>query len=164
MGMPSGCPPGGRLHRGNGCQEMLSMPPKKRVWRRSDRARTWSLARVQCHGVRHSEGFGAVQGFVRLLSLRPCEGRNSVSRDSLSYRRERPPCESHAVEENDGAPAPAISSGYPVLLRTSSNAGHGFGTALDEYIDEEADVSSFLFDQLGIRYAPGEESMPMAKP
>jgi prolyl oligopeptidase len=47
----------------------------------------------------------------------------------------------------------ATSSGHPVLLRTSSNAGHGIGTAVDEQIEEEADVLSFLFDQLGIKYA-----------
>ena len=46
------------------------------------------------------------------------------------------------------------SSDRPILLRTSSNAGHGFGTALDERIEESADVSSFLFDQLGVRYTP----------
>jgi prolyl oligopeptidase len=48
----------------------------------------------------------------------------------------------------------ATSSGYPVLLRTTSTAGHGFGTALDERIEENADVFSFLFDQLGIKYTP----------
>lgn len=48
----------------------------------------------------------------------------------------------------------ASRSRYPILLRTSSAAGHGFGTALDEQIEQEADVFSFLFDQLGIRYAP----------
>jgi prolyl oligopeptidase len=47
----------------------------------------------------------------------------------------------------------ATSSGHPILLRTSSNAGHGIGTAADEQIEEEADVLSFLFDQLGIKYA-----------
>jgi prolyl oligopeptidase len=47
----------------------------------------------------------------------------------------------------------ATSSGYPILLRTSSNAGHGIGTAVDEQIEEDADVLSFLFDQLGIKYA-----------
>ena len=57
----------------------------------------------------------------------------------------------------------ANSSDHPILLRTSSSAGHGFGTALDEYVEEEADVFSFLLDQLGIKYA-GEESMPMQKP
>jgi prolyl oligopeptidase len=47
----------------------------------------------------------------------------------------------------------ADSSGHPILLRTTSNAGHGIGTALDEQIEEQADVFSFLFDQLGIQYA-----------
>jgi len=46
----------------------------------------------------------------------------------------------------------ADSSGHPILLRTSSSAGHGIGTALDEAIEQNADVSSFLFDQLGIQY------------
>ncbi|MGA8345131.1 MAG: prolyl oligopeptidase family serine peptidase, partial [Candidatus Sulfotelmatobacter sp.] len=46
----------------------------------------------------------------------------------------------------------ADSSGHPILLRTSSSAGHGIGTALDERIEEDADVFSFLFDQLGIEY------------
>jgi prolyl oligopeptidase len=46
----------------------------------------------------------------------------------------------------------ADSSGHPILLRTSSSAGHGIGTALDESIEENADVFSFLFDQLGVQY------------
>jgi len=48
----------------------------------------------------------------------------------------------------------ATSSGRPILLRTTSSAGHGFGTALDEQIEEGADVFSFLFDQLGVQYSP----------
>ena len=46
----------------------------------------------------------------------------------------------------------ANSSDHPILLRTTSSAGHGIGTALDERIEEGADVFSFLFDQLGIKY------------
>jgi prolyl oligopeptidase len=46
----------------------------------------------------------------------------------------------------------ADSSGHPILLRTSSTAGHGIGTALDEQIEINADVFSFLFDQLGVEY------------
>jgi prolyl oligopeptidase len=42
------------------------------------------------------------------------------------------------------------SSDRPILLRTSSKAGHGIGTALSERIAQEADVYCFLFDQLGI--------------
>jgi prolyl oligopeptidase len=49
----------------------------------------------------------------------------------------------------------ADSSGHPILLRTSASAGHGFGTALDEHIEEDADMFSFLFDQLGIQYHAG---------
>ncbi len=47
----------------------------------------------------------------------------------------------------------ASTSGHPILLRTSSSSGHGIGTALDEAIEEQADVFSFIFDQLGIRYS-----------
>jgi prolyl oligopeptidase len=47
----------------------------------------------------------------------------------------------------------ASSSGRPILLRTTSNAGHGIGTALDEEIEQQADFFSFLFDQLGIKYS-----------
>jgi prolyl oligopeptidase len=46
----------------------------------------------------------------------------------------------------------ANRSDHPILLRTTSAAGHGIGTALDERIEENADVFSFLFDQLGIKY------------
>ena len=38
-----------------------------------------------------------------------------------------------------------------VLLRTSANSGHGFGTALSEYLAQEADVLGFLLDQLGVK-------------
>ncbi|MGP0020058.1 MAG: prolyl oligopeptidase family serine peptidase [Candidatus Sulfotelmatobacter sp.] len=50
----------------------------------------------------------------------------------------------------------ADSSGHPILLRTSSSAGHGFGTSFDEAIEGNADVYSFLFDQLGIQYRAGK--------
>ena len=46
----------------------------------------------------------------------------------------------------------ADSSGHPLLLRTSSTAGHGIGSSLDEEIEEQADTLSFLFDQLGVQY------------
>ncbi len=45
------------------------------------------------------------------------------------------------------------TSGRPILLRTSSSAGHGMiGASLDEQIEQDTDVFSFLFDQLGIQY------------
>jgi len=63
---------------------------------------------------------------------------------------------------NDGRVAPyhsrkmvarldeANKSGNPILLRTSSSAGHGIGTALSERIKQQADMYSFLFAQLGM--------------
>src|SRR5207249_3133058 len=44
----------------------------------------------------------------------------------------------------------ATASGRPVLLRTSSTAGHGRGTALSERVAELTDVYAFLFAQLGV--------------
>ena len=63
---------------------------------------------------------------------------------------------------NDGRVAPyhsrkmiarledANKSDKPILLRTSSSAGHGIGTALSERIKQLADTYSFLFAQLGM--------------
>ncbi len=44
----------------------------------------------------------------------------------------------------------ASSSGKPVLLRVAGDAGHGQGMALSSAIAQEADVETFLFDQLGM--------------
>jgi len=44
----------------------------------------------------------------------------------------------------------ATASDAPILFRSTASAGHGIGTALKERIAEQADVLSFLFDQLGI--------------
>jgi prolyl oligopeptidase len=69
--------------------------------------------------------------------------------------------------ENDGRVNPANSrkmtarlqaattSGLPILLRMSSDSGHGMGTALAERIAQDADVFAFLFDQLGMKAEPG---------
>lgn len=66
--------------------------------------------------------------------------------------------------ENDGRVDPAnsrkmtarlqaaTSSGYPILLRQSSTSGHGIGTSFSEQIEQDGDVFSFLFSQLGIQY------------
>jgi prolyl oligopeptidase len=63
---------------------------------------------------------------------------------------------------NDGRVAPyhsrkmaarleeANKSDKPILLRTSSSAGHGIGTALTERIKQLSDINSFLFAQLGM--------------
>lgn len=69
---------------------------------------------------------------------------------------------------NDGRVAPyhsrkmtarllaANKSENPILLRTSSSAGHGIGTALSERIKQLADIYAFLFAQLGMAGKPGD--------
>ncbi|MBK8251837.1 MAG: S9 family peptidase [Polyangiaceae bacterium] len=44
----------------------------------------------------------------------------------------------------------AASTGGMVLLRASDNTGHGGGTPLDDEIEEQADVYSFLANELGL--------------
>ena len=51
----------------------------------------------------------------------------------------------------------ATASARPILLRTSSASGHGFGSPLDELVAADVDVYAFLFDQLEIHYAKGEK-------
>ncbi len=46
----------------------------------------------------------------------------------------------------------ATASGYPILLRTSSNAGHGIGSSLSDVISQRADVYAFIFQQLGMEF------------
>jgi prolyl oligopeptidase len=48
----------------------------------------------------------------------------------------------------------ANKSENPILLRTSSSAGHGIGTALSERIKQSADIYAFLFAQLGMSGTP----------
>src|SRR5205809_1173726 len=67
---------------------------------------------------------------------------------------------------NDGRVAPyhsrkmvarldeANKSQNPILLRTSSSAGHGIGTALNERIKQLADTYAFLFAQLDMSGKP----------
>jgi prolyl oligopeptidase len=47
----------------------------------------------------------------------------------------------------------ADSSGHPILLRTSATTGHGgIGASLDDRLELQADILSFLFDQLGMHF------------
>jgi len=63
--------------------------------------------------------------------------------------------------ENDGRVNPAqsrkmtarlqaLSSSDVILFRSTAGAGHGIGSSLKERISEQADILSFLFEQLGI--------------
>lgn len=47
----------------------------------------------------------------------------------------------------------ATASEEPVLLRVKAS-GHGVGDPVDETAAELADVYTFLFDRVGLRYLP----------
>jgi prolyl oligopeptidase len=46
----------------------------------------------------------------------------------------------------------ATSSGRPIYLSINSHAGHGIGSSLSIRVNQTADLYSFLFDQLGMKY------------
>jgi len=46
----------------------------------------------------------------------------------------------------------ATESGRPILLATTSDAGHGIGTPLRVRMSQVADQLAFLFDQLGMTW------------
>jgi prolyl oligopeptidase len=46
--------------------------------------------------------------------------------------------------------AATLNTTHPIFLRTGSG-GHGIGAALDDRIEQQADVYAFLFDQLGMK-------------
>ncbi|MHC4175759.1 MAG: prolyl oligopeptidase family serine peptidase [Planctomycetota bacterium] len=48
----------------------------------------------------------------------------------------------------------ATSSGRPILLRTSSDTGHGSATPLSEQIEESVHYHAFLLSELGLKYSP----------
>jgi prolyl oligopeptidase len=48
----------------------------------------------------------------------------------------------------------ATASKLPVLLRVSG-FGHGVGSALDDIVELRADVTTFVFQELGVRFRPG---------
>jgi prolyl oligopeptidase len=50
----------------------------------------------------------------------------------------------------------ATSSGRPILLRASSDTGHGLATPLSEQIEESVHYYAFLLNELGLKYKPPE--------
>ncbi len=45
----------------------------------------------------------------------------------------------------------ATASGEPVLLRVSTDTGHGIGTGLEKRIEQSADAYAFLMNELGMK-------------
>ncbi len=106
--------------------------------------------RVQCHGIRHGEGARPVPRPVCLLAL-PSRGGRDQYPAVLFLTGDNDPRVDPLNSRKMTARLQASGTKHPVLLRTSSNSGHGIGTALSEYLAEQADVQAFLFDQLGVK-------------
>ncbi|MFZ0589934.1 MAG: prolyl oligopeptidase family serine peptidase [Bryobacteraceae bacterium] len=110
------------------------------------------------NGAFNTTEFGSVKNRQQFDALYAYSPYHRV-KDGMAY-----PAVLFVTGDNDGRVNPAnsrkmtarlqaaTSSKYPIFLRTSSNAGHGIGTALSERINQQADVYSFIFDQLGLRY------------
>jgi prolyl oligopeptidase len=113
----------------------------------------WEL---QPNGAFNVTEFGSVKDpeqFRALYAYSPYHN----ARDGVAY-----PAVLFSAGDNDGRVAPyesrkmtarlqtATSTANPILLRTEAAAGHGIGTALSTRIEEQADVYSFLVDQLGM--------------
>jgi prolyl oligopeptidase len=100
--------------------------------------------------------FGTVKDPAQFKALHQYSPYHHV-RDGVKY-----PAVLLTTGENDGRVNPAQSrkmtarlqaatgSDRPILFRSTANAGHGIGSSLKERISEQADVTAFLFDQLGM--------------
>jgi len=121
----------------------------------------YDMLRVELdpNGAFNATEFGTVKDPAQFPSLFAYSPYHHVA-DGTKY-----PAVFFLAGENDGRVNPAnsrkmtarlqaaTSSGLPILLRMSSDSGHGMGTALTERVAQDADVFAFLFDQLGIKPA-----------
>jgi prolyl oligopeptidase len=113
----------------------------------------WEL---QANGAFNVTEFGSVKDAEQFRALYAYSPYHKA-RDGVAY-----PAVLLSSGDNDGRVASyesrkmtarlqaATSSASPILLRTEAAAGHGMGTALSTRIEEQADVYSFLVDQLGM--------------
>nr|WP_225937139.1 prolyl oligopeptidase family serine peptidase [Myxococcus sp. RHSTA-1-4] len=58
----------------------------------------------------------------------------------------------------------ATSAKNPILLRANAETGHGAGTPLNARIEEEVDVYSFVFNELGMKYRPPAKKVSAPAP
>ncbi|HZI16162.1 MAG TPA: prolyl oligopeptidase family serine peptidase [Myxococcus sp.] len=58
----------------------------------------------------------------------------------------------------------ATGSKRPILLRANAETGHGAGTPLSAAIEQEVDVYSFVFNELGMKYKPPAKKVSAPAP
>ena len=124
------------------------------------RAGIYDMLRVELspNGHFNTTEFGTVKDSLQFEALYAYSPYHRVKEGT------RYPAVLFTVGENDGRVDPmqsrkmaarlqeATTSGDPILLRVSTTSGHGQGSSLTDEIELEADVWSFVFDQLGMRY------------
>jgi prolyl oligopeptidase len=107
------------------------------------------------NGVFNTQEFGSVENaehFRALFAYSPLHHVKAVQQYPAIFL---------SAGDNDGRVNPLNSRKFaaalqasgtkrPVLLRTSSKSGHGHGSSLDETVALSADITAFLFDQLGL--------------
>jgi prolyl oligopeptidase len=119
----------------------------------------YDMLRVEltANGAFNVTEFGSVKDAAQFKALLDYSPLHHV-RDGIRY-----PAVLFTTGEHDGRVEPwhsykmtarlqaAAAPGAPILLRVAADAGHGIGTALTSRLEEDADVFTFLFDQLGMQ-------------
>ncbi|MFL5452603.1 MAG: prolyl oligopeptidase family serine peptidase [Myxococcales bacterium] len=122
----------------------------------------YDMLRVELspNGVFNVTEFGTVKDPEQFRALRAYSPYHNV-KDGVRY-----PSVLFMTGDHDGRVDPmqsrkmtarlqaASASKRPVLLRTSSTSGHGFGTSVKEKIEELTDSRAFLFHELGVTVKP----------
>jgi prolyl oligopeptidase len=122
----------------------------------------YDMLRVELdpNGEFNTTEFGTVTNPDQFRALHAYSPYHHV-RDGVAY-----PAVLMQTGENDGRVNPmhsrkmaarlqaATSSNHPILLATTSEAGHGIGSPLSVRVGQSADYLAFLFDQLGMKWTP----------
>lgn len=109
------------------------------------------------NGVFNTQEYGSVANAAQFRALRAYSPLHRVQAG------QQYPAVFLSAGDNDGRVNPLHSRKFaaalqasgtrrPVLLRTSSKSGHGLGSSLDETVALGADITAFLFDQLGLNW------------
>ncbi len=109
------------------------------------------------NGVFNTQEFGSVKNSEQFRALFAYSPLHHVK------ARQQYPAIFLSAGDNDGRVNPLNSRKFaaalqasgtkrPVFLRTSSKSGHGHGSSLDETVALSADITAFLFDQLGLNW------------
>jgi prolyl oligopeptidase len=122
----------------------------------------YDMLRVELdpNGEFNTTEFGTVKDPDQFQALNAYSPYHRV-RDGMAY-----PAVLMQTGENDGRVNPmhsrkmtarlqaATTSGRPILLATTGDAGHGVGTPLRVRVGQLADQLAFLFNQLGMTWTP----------